>query len=139
MTMRNLSLLLGLVAISGCHASYAVNVRVPVSSAAVPDLSGTWNSRWGEDYVAVLFVKQEGERVTATYTTTARLEQGVEGTIEGSFEGRLAGNELRGTWEEGGARFGRFRFVFGAEGRAFEGTWGRKELEDDGGTWNGTR
>ncbi|MDP1824086.1 MAG: hypothetical protein Q8L48_12615 [Archangium sp.] len=133
-------LLLWLAAVAvGCHASYARHVRIPVSSAAVPDLSGTWNSRWGEDYVAVLFVKQEGERVTATYTTTARLEQGVEGTIEGSFEGRLAGNELRGTWEEGGARFGRFRFVFAADGRAFEGTWGRKELEDDGGTWNGAR
>jgi hypothetical protein len=60
--------LLWLVAVtSGCHASYAVNVRIPVSSAGVPDLSGTWNSR------------------------------------------------------------------------AFEGTWGRKALEDDGGTWSGAR
>jgi hypothetical protein len=121
---------------AGCATRYGV--RTPVSSAAVPDLSGTWNSQWGEDYIAVIFMKQEGERVTGTYTTTARTEEGA-GTIEGSLEGRLVGNELRGAWEEGGNRFGRFRFVFAADGKAYEGTWGRKELEDDGGVWTGTR
>ena len=121
---------------SSCATRYGV--RTPVSSAAVPDLSGTWNSQWGEDYIAVIFMKHEGDRVTGTYTTTARTEEGA-GTIEGSLEGRIVGNELRGTWEEGGNRFGRFRFVFTADGKAYEGTWGRKDLEDDGGVWTGNR
>jgi hypothetical protein len=138
MLKRALTCLCLITTVSGCHASYAINVRIPVSSAAVPDLSGSWNTHWAE-YIAVVFLKHEGERVTGTYTTTARLENGVEGTIEGSLEGRLVGNELRGTWEEGGRRFGRFRFVFDTNGRAFEGTWGRVELDDNGGTWNGTR
>ena len=127
-----------LLLFSGCYASYARTIAIPVSTAAVPDLSGTWNSHWGEDYIAVIFMKHEGDRVSGTYTTTARTEAG-EGTIEGSLQGTLVGNELRGTWEEGGNRFGRFRFVFRADGKAYEGTWGRKELDDDGGVWTGSR
>ena len=41
------------------------------------------------------------------------------------FQGQLVGNELRGTWDEGGNRFGRFRFVFSADGRAAIGCAGR--------------
>ena len=134
--MKQLLLIGVLLLAASCSTRYGV--RSAGSSAPVPDLSGTWNSQWGEDYIAVLFLKHEGERVTATYTTTARLETGAA-TIEGSLEGRLVGNELRGTWEEGGNRFGRFRFVFSADGRSYEGTWGRKELEDDGGLWTGSR
>lgn len=136
MIKRSLVVLSLLFLGTSCATRYAV--RAPVSSAAVPDLSGTWNSQWGEDYIAVIFMKQEGDRVTATYTTTARTEAGA-GTIAGSFEGRLVGNELRGTWDEGSNRFGRFRFVFSADGRSYEGTWGRADVEDDGGVWIGSR
>lgn len=138
MFKRSLVLLPLVVLATGCYASYARTVTIPVSSAEVPDLSGTWNTHWSE-YIAVVFLKHEGDRVTGTYTTTATLEGGVDATIEGSLEGRLVGNQLRGTWEEGGNRFGAFRFVFDPQGRTFEGTWGRRELDDNGGSWTGTR
>lgn len=125
-----------LLLLIGCGTRFGI--RAPVSNVAVPDLSGTWNTQWGSEYIAVVFMKQEGDRVTASYTTTAVTEKG-EGTIEGSLEGHIVGNELKGSWEEGGKRFGRFRFVFNAEARSFEGTWGNKELDDNGGGWTGTR
>lgn len=136
MTMRTLLLVSIVVLGAGCGTRYGI--RAPVSSVAVPDLSGTWNTQWGTEYIAVVFMKQEGDRVTATYTTTAVTENGA-GTIEGKFEGRLVGNELKGSWDEGSNRFGRFRFVFSADGRVFEGTWGRAGLDDNGGGWTGSR
>ncbi|MFT3712208.1 MAG: hypothetical protein QM817_31575 [Archangium sp.] len=129
-----------LALMSGC-VRYVYGISETVSSTPVPDVSGPWNTKWigGGDYVAVVTMVQQGERVTATYTTTARPEPGVEGTIEGSFEGTITGNELRGRWDEGGDRYGRMRFVFRADGHSFEGTWGHGDQDDDGGEWDGTR
>jgi len=134
---RTLCLLL-LLAFSGCRPSWARTVTIPVSSQAVPDVTGTWNTRW-EEYVAVLFLEQQGANVSGNYTTTARPAPGVETTLPGKLVGRFDGNELRGTWDEGGDRFGRFRFVFSADGHAFEGTYGNEGSEDTGGSWTGTR
>jgi hypothetical protein len=139
--MKRLSLLLALLATATGCVRYAYRIDEPVTATSVPDVSGVWNTRWigGGDYLAVVTMRQEGDRVTASYTTTARPEPGVETTIEGSFRGTLSGNELRAEWDEGGDRFGRLRFVFRPDGRSFEGTWGRKGLDDDGGEWDGSR
>lgn len=130
-----------LLSMSAC-VRYAYGINTPVTRDAVLDVNGNWNTQWlggNADYKAVVFMKQEGNRVTATYATTARPEPGVESTLEGHLDGTLVGNELIGRWDEGGDRFGKFRFVFRTDGRSFEGTWGRGELFDNGGEWDGTR
>ncbi|MFO0593724.1 MAG: hypothetical protein U0228_00395 [Myxococcaceae bacterium] len=126
------------LATSACRTAYSPELLVAPVRDVQLDVTGTWNTHWDE-YLAVVTLTQQGAHVTATYTTTARPSPGEAGTLEGSLEGTLEGNVLRGTWTEGGDRFGRFRWVFRTDGRSFEGAWGHASLEDDGGPWAGTR
>jgi len=128
--MRVLALML--LAATGCRASYAGNIRLPVSDAPVA-VEGVWSTRWTVKSTVSdtsLSLTQKGSAVTGVYTTHE--------TANGQLSGELRGNELTGEWWED-ALHGRFRFVFDATGTRFEGTWGLNDFDDSGGLWDGSR
>ncbi len=123
-----------LLALTACHASYAVNVRIPVDPAAAVSVAGTWRTQWGAPrgfFDCSLVLEQQGDVVTGSYTST--------NNPSGRLTGRLVGNELRASFVEADGLRGSARFVFDASGRGFQGTWGRGESDDDGGIWEGSR
>lgn len=95
------TVLLGLLVVAtGCRTSHARTIRIEVTQTPVRELTGKWLTRWDGVVVIVAF-KQDGQRVSGLYALTPPPPPGVE--AGGTFEGLLAGNELKGSWEEGRA------------------------------------
>lgn len=101
--------------------------------AAAPPGPGTpaaahdgWSGAWSTNFGAMT-LSQAGSQVTGRYDYRG-----------GRIEGRLDGRVLRGTWIQDNAR-GHFVFRLAADGRSFQGRWGRGSADSDGGDWQGSR
>ncbi len=83
-------------ALSGCHPSHARTVQITVADVRLRDLTAKWITTL-DDEDTVLFLKQDGDRVSGIYAGT---QPQPETTAGGTLEGRLVGNELppSGRW-----------------------------------------
>lgn len=88
------------------------------SAVAVADdavnWTGVWDSRW-RDGGALLFLEQDGQRVSGVYPT-----------LDGVVEGRIEGRRLAGEWRDPGGA-GSFTFTLSPDGRSFMGRFGTGE------------
>lgn len=95
----------------------------------VEDVTGAWTTTFEEDGKpkdATVVLRQDDTKVTGTY--------GEACVIDGTFQGAW----LHGTWSEPGYS-GRFAWMFTADGRRFDGTWGVNKKPDGAGRWTGQR
>lgn len=94
------------------------------------DVSGMWATSFS-GISQPLRLTQAGVNVAGVY--------GGGPVLPGAMAGRLTGNVMVGRWTDA-ASSGGFRLVFGADGRTFQGTWGRTlDSQTSGGAWQGTR
>lgn len=112
----------------------------PPSESANPpaprsELTVDWSGAWSSDFGVINFT-QQGAQVSGNY---AYANSGAQ--VQGQISGAVMGSHLDFAWEEGpgGAGAGHGSFIVGADGRSFEGTWGKGESRTDGGNWNGKR
>ena len=107
-----------------------LNAQVAPKLVQNLDLSGVWQSSWGQYQATITFI-QIGQNVVGTYTST--------GSEPGALAGRLTGRRLVGRWTETGASGG-FVFNIDAMGHSFTGSWGQTVGSvSSGGGWNGRR
>jgi hypothetical protein len=103
--------------------------------ADAPLRTGPWHGAWavetidekdgGAAWSGTMDLQQDGDRLIGTYG---------EGT---SIEATVYRDVVEGEWSDDDN--GRFRWWLTDEGRAFDGTWGRRSHRRGRGTWRGKK
>jgi len=111
--------------------SALVSIQRAHAQAPTVNVSGIWVTQFAGAQ-AIVTLAQSGPHVTGTYVNSAPLSPG-------ALAGVMRGNTLVGRWTDA-TTSGGFALVFGPDGRAFVGTWGRTVTNTtNGGAWNGNR
>lgn len=142
MRLRNASLAFVLT-LAACDRENAPEPATPANAPIVNanppgpsgDMAVDWSGSWSTDF-GILTFSQQGASVTGSYLYNNNGAQ-----VNGQISGTVMGSHLDFTWEEGpgGAGTGHGSFILGADGRSFEGTWGKGGSRTDGGNWNGKK
>ncbi|MBL8311397.1 MAG: hypothetical protein JNL19_13310 [Burkholderiales bacterium] len=110
----------------------AAQVQVPPVATPTPPAAPaaasavSWTGDWSTNFGAMQLT-QRGSHVSGAYDYRG-----------GRLEGELVANVLRGRWTQDNAS-GHFVFQLSADGRRFDGRWGRGTADSDGGVWQGSR